>query len=343
MRSVRGRTLLRHIHQLAGVQGLAATSDGELVRRFAAQCDGAAFEALLVRHGPMVLSVCRRVLHHLQDAEDAFQATFLVLARKAGSLQRQASVGNWLYGVARRVALGARAAAARRSIHEKRARTGTVADPLAEISLREGQAVLDAEVSRLPDKYRAPLVLCCLEGMTRDEAARQLGYAVNTVKNRLERGRQLLRARLTRRGLTLSAALAASLLGEGLAQADLPAALARSALQAATVHGGNAAAGAASLPHAVFALAEGTLRAMAWTKLNLCAALLLALGLLATGAGLLARIAAAPKSPPSEPSAQAGVSEKAIRFPKERCSAWGPSGSATPAGCMPSPCRRMEN
>src|SRR5439155_19836548 len=139
MGSARIETLLRHINRLAAAPRSAAPTDAELVKRAASRADDGAFEALLLRHGPMVLRVCRRVLHNLHDAEDAFQATFLVLARKAGSLRRRESVGSWLYGVAYRVALNARAAAVRRTAHEGRATPGTGTDPLVEISLREAQ------------------------------------------------------------------------------------------------------------------------------------------------------------------------------------------------------------
>ncbi len=257
MASVQTETVLDYLRRFAS-RGPATGPDQDLVQRFATQADDNAFAALLARHGPMVLHVCRRVLHHSQDAEDAFQATFLVLARKAASLQRRESVGNWLYGVAYRVALNARAAAARRAAHEARAIANPTGEPLAEISLREAHALLDEEMSRLSERYRAPLVLCCLEGMARDEAARQLGWSLGTLKRRLERGRELLRTRLTRRGLTLPAAFGAALLGQGLAQAELPVALGRATLQAVV---GNMT-GTASLSQTAFALADGMGKAM---------------------------------------------------------------------------------
>src|SRR5262249_10400359 len=144
MADVRTETLLRHIHRLAAGRNIAGPSDAELVHRFVTHADEGAFEALLLRHGPLVLRVCRGGLHRRQDAEDAFQATSLVLARKAGALRHPEAVGSWLYGVAYRLALNARAAAARRSAHEGRADPRTATDPLAEITLREAQAVLDA-------------------------------------------------------------------------------------------------------------------------------------------------------------------------------------------------------
>jgi RNA polymerase sigma factor (sigma-70 family) len=194
------------------LRDLATTSrveppDGELVERFARQSDEAAFEALLRRHGPTVLGVCRRVLRHTQDAEDAFQATFLLLARKAGSLRRQEAVGCWLYGVARRIALKAQAGVARRRQREGLVPERAASDPLAEISVREAQAVLDEELLRLPVKFQGPLLLCCFEGLTRDEAAARLGISGSILKSRLEEGRERLRRRLGLRGLSLSAVL----------------------------------------------------------------------------------------------------------------------------------------
>jgi RNA polymerase sigma factor (sigma-70 family) len=189
--------------------------DGELMQHFSTDRDAAAFEALVLRHGPMVLHVCRRILRDEHAAEDAFQATFLVLARKAATLGRQESVGNWLYGVASRVSLRARVEAARRRDRERRTTTRGGRDPLGELTVREAQQILDEELSGLPARYRAPLVLCCLEGMARDEAAQQMGCRLATLKSRLERARALLHRRLARRGLILPGALLGSLLAEG--------------------------------------------------------------------------------------------------------------------------------
>src|SRR5438552_1696196 len=217
MISGQSTVLLRQIRKLAA-RGQNPTSDRELLRRFTAQRDESAFAALVERHGGMVLGVCRRILHNGHDAEDASQAAFLVLARKATTPQWQESVAGWLYGVAYRVALKARDAAARRHAHEGRVGPRRAPDPLADITLRELQGMLDEELNCLPEKYRSPVVLCCLEGAARDEAAQQLGWSVQTVKGRLERGRELLRSRLGRRGLSLSVALGcAALTGSGLA------------------------------------------------------------------------------------------------------------------------------
>ncbi|HKB06213.1 MAG TPA: sigma-70 family RNA polymerase sigma factor, partial [Gemmataceae bacterium] len=183
--------------------------DAELLRRFRDTRDPAAFEELVRRHGSGVLSACRRVLSDPADMEDAFQAAFLVFLRDAQLVRRGQAVGAWLYGVAHRIALRARAARRRREEVEGRAGARREAEP--DLSWREACAVLHEELDRLPDKYRLPLMLCYLEGLSRDEAAGRLGVSLNTIRNRLERGRTRLRVRLSRRGITLSAGLLAAL------------------------------------------------------------------------------------------------------------------------------------
>jgi RNA polymerase sigma factor (sigma-70 family) len=186
----------------------AGVSDSDLLRRFSDGNDQAAFAALLRRHGGMVLGVCRRVLPNLQDAEDAFQATFLILARKARSHNRwQASVANWLYATARKVSRNARVAAQRRARREARAAVPEVVQAVDGMSGRELLAALDEELGRLPPRYREPLVLCYLEGLTRDEAAVRLGVPAGTVKIQLERGRKRLGAALMGRGCAVGAGL----------------------------------------------------------------------------------------------------------------------------------------
>src|SRR5262249_28186951 len=163
------------------------------------------FEALLDRHGPMVWGVCRRLLGDAHEAEDAFQATFLVLVRKAGSVRVDRSLGRWLYGVAHRVALRARSAAERRGSGIGRVPPASSDDPAGDVELRDLRDAVGAELDRLPAKYRCPVELCHLQGMTYDQAARQLNWPVATVKSRLTRGRLKLRERLARRGLAPSA------------------------------------------------------------------------------------------------------------------------------------------
>src|SRR5262249_2418448 len=160
-----------------------------LLERFARHADETAFAALVQRHGPLVWSVSRRVARHEQDAEDVYQATFLLLARKAGAIRKAGSVASWLYGVCHRLALRGRSDAARRRQHEARAAGTTPAPAPDDVTWRELREVLDEELARLPDSYRAPLVLCYFDGLTQEEAARQLGWSRRTVKHRLERGR----------------------------------------------------------------------------------------------------------------------------------------------------------
>jgi RNA polymerase sigma factor (sigma-70 family) len=216
--------LLQQVHQ-AVTPRVDHLSDRELLQRFVVQRDSASFRSLVERHRALVWHVCRRVLANWHDAEDAFQATFLVLSRKAGSIRRTELLAGWLHGVAFRTALKARDKAGRR----QRLESGGSAvdavyrrpppDPLAELSVREAQEILDQELERLPEKYRTPLILCCLEGRAREEAARQLGWPPSLVKTRLEEARERLRQRLTRRGLALPTTLGAGLLLDSVVHA----------------------------------------------------------------------------------------------------------------------------
>jgi RNA polymerase sigma factor (sigma-70 family) len=205
-------TVLRYLRTLGAGQSANGQSDRHLVATFTDQRDEIAFAALMERHGPMVLGVCGRILHDEHLAEDVFQATFLALARHARSIRKQQAVASWLHGVALRLAHKANAQATRANWPDVRDRTVTASDPPGDAVRREAQTVLDDELQRLPAKYRMPLVLCYLEGQTRDEAAARLGWTVGQLKGNLERGRDRLRARLVRRGVTLAGAGAATLL-----------------------------------------------------------------------------------------------------------------------------------
>jgi RNA polymerase sigma factor (sigma-70 family) len=199
--------LLRHVRRLG--RPAVALTDRQLVQRFTAERDEAAFAELVGRHGALVLNVCRRTLRREQDAEDAFQATFLVLAKKAATIRKGESVACWLYGVAWRCAGRLRRDLAQRRRHERSTMPAAVAEA-ADPSWREVQEALHEELARLPEKYRAPLVLCYLEGRTQSEAARQLGWGEEILRGRVDRGREQLRRRLICRGITLSAALLAA-------------------------------------------------------------------------------------------------------------------------------------
>jgi RNA polymerase sigma factor (sigma-70 family) len=255
-------TLLRHVRRLADVSSIDGLSDGQLLARFQADREESAFAALMRRHGRHVWNVCRHVLGHDQDAEDAFQATFLVLARKAGSIRSTEAVGSWLHGAAYRIAMRAKRDVAIRRKHEQRQHPAADAagSPTREMSLREGLAVLDEEVEQLAERQRAVFVACCLEGKTMAEAARDLGWKEGTVSGTLARAKERLRSRLARRGVTLAAALAALALSD-VAAAAVPAKLAVSTLRAALRY---AAGGPA--PAALAALIRGASRTMLFTK-----------------------------------------------------------------------------
>jgi RNA polymerase sigma factor (sigma-70 family) len=278
--------VLRRLRQLAGAPAGEAGSDARLLQRFAANRDEAAFAVLLQRHGPMVLGVCRRVLVREHDAEDAFQATFLVLARKACSIRRGDSVAGWLCEVAQHIAFRARSDAARRRTRESQVVPMPSAAAEVQAARRELRPLLDEELARLPEGYRLPLVLCYLEGKTNAEAARELGWPPGSISKRLARGRELLRGRLTRRGVTLTAVALSALLGEN-ASAAVPAALGQAALRLVLlVSAGHEVAGAA--PRLIAALANGAMRGMLLARVRTAVVVVLVMTLIATGVGVLA-------------------------------------------------------
>ncbi|HZY89185.1 MAG TPA: sigma-70 family RNA polymerase sigma factor, partial [Gemmataceae bacterium] len=294
--------VVRQVRKLAAPGDLPAAPDADLLARFRASGDEAAFAALVRRHGPLVMGVCRRVLRHHQDAEDALQATFLVLARKAASIHRRAALASWLYGVARRVAGDARRAATRRQARERRATNVRHAQPDLEAAWRELQAVLAEEVERLPQKYQLPFVLCCLEGKSKAEAAAQLGWKEGTVSSRLAEARKRMQQRLARRGLTLTVALCAVAATAGTAPA-LPAALVTTTVGAALGARVGTAAGASAR---AAALANGVTKAMFASKVKTATALLLAVALLAAAVGSqMHRAAAEPPAREAAPPAEA--------------------------------------
>jgi RNA polymerase sigma factor (sigma-70 family) len=272
--------LLRLLFRPAGTAAGAVPSDGELLDRFARGRDDSAFHELLRRHAALVLGVCRRVLRHEQDAEDAFQATFLVLASRADSIGKRESLASWLHGVAYRCAARLRSGNARRRLHEAQVLPGPATVLPPDPSWGEVRQALDEELARLPEKYRAPLVLCYLRGMTQCEAARELGCKTGVLRGRLDRGRERLRARLARRGLALSAGLLAAGLGPETASAD-SAAVVDSTLKAARASARQALTGVSGN---VAVLTKGALKTMLWTKTRILALGVLALGALGIGA-----------------------------------------------------------
>jgi RNA polymerase sigma factor (sigma-70 family) len=276
-------------------------SDGDLLERFLVRREEAAFALLLRRHGPMVLGVCRRVLRQEQDAEDAFQATFLVLARRAAAVEPRERVGPWLYGVAYRTALKARALAARRrEVERAAARPADIAEAAHRDHLRP---LLDQYLSRLPDRYRVPLVLCDLQGRPRRDVARELGLPEGTLSSRLARARALLGRRLRPHGIALSAACVAAGLAGGASAAPPAALTAATAAAAVSLAAGQAAA----VSPRILMLTEGVLRAMTLTRWKIATVVLLSLALMGGGGGLLTRRALADR--PAK-AAEAGKDDK---------------------------------
>jgi RNA polymerase sigma factor (sigma-70 family) len=286
---------MRQIRKLAGRELDPDTSDLELLQRFVQQHEETAFTTLVERHGPMVLGVCRRVLQDEHRAEDAFQATFLMLVHKSSALVQRGFMAGWLHTVAFHMALQMRAREAR-----QRQRTQEVGDmiqaefpapPPADPDLRP---VLDDELARLPEKYRAPLILCYLEGKTNDEAACLLGWTRGTVAGRLSRARDLLRGRLARRGLALSTAALATSLPSACATAAVPAALrnetASLALRLITHQ---------DVPASLLDMIQGMTRSLRWARVRAWAVVLVLFAVVGSSVAWLSQRTAA--QPASEP------------------------------------------
>jgi RNA polymerase sigma factor (sigma-70 family) len=279
--------------------GTAAT-DGQLLGRYVAARDEGAFAALVRRHGPMVLGVCRRILDDFHDTEDAFQATFLVLARKAAAVVRPEALGCWLYQVAYRTALEARTARARRRTRERQVRDMPHPE-VAPAPPEDWRPLLDRELARLPEKYRLPVVLCELEGRSRPEVARQLGVPVGTLSSRLAAAHERLARQLARYGPQLAGAALGALLVEG-ASAAVPAALVSSTVRAA----------AGAIPAEVAALAERMMRAMLFAKLK--AVTWVAVLALSAGAGAVGLAYPTAAAAPQERAAPARDDLEALRL-----------------------------
>jgi RNA polymerase sigma factor (sigma-70 family) len=288
-------TVLGHVRQLATAPATQKLPDGQLLERFADRHEQAAFAELVRRHGRLVWGVCRHVLQHDQDAEDAFQATFLALAHKAGALGKLRALAGWLHEAAFRSAMQIKRQAARRRVHEQQASLMPERKSHDELAWRELQAVLDEEIQRLPEKYRAPFVLCCLEGKSKAEAAKDLGWKEGTVSWRLAEARKQLQRRLARRGVSLSAGLCAGVLTQEASGAAVPASLMAATVRAAW----QVAAGEAVASEVVSAKVAETLKAVTrtafMTQSKVATALVLALAIVASGAGLiLSQSSAAP-------------------------------------------------
>jgi RNA polymerase sigma factor (sigma-70 family) len=297
--------VIRTLREATHPRDVERLTDGQLLECYLHSREEEAIAALVQRHGPMVWGVCRRVLRSHQDAEDAFQATFLVLVRKAASIVSRELVANWLYGVAHQTALKARGTAARRGSREKQ--VTAMPEPAAppEAIWDDVQPLLDQELSRLPDKYRAVIALCDLEGKTRREVARQLHVPEGTVASRLATARTMLGRRLARRGVAVSGGVLAALLAEQVAAAGVPLSVATRTIKAATLFAAGQAASAGATSAGAVALAEGVLRTMLLTKLKIATAMLLAVAVLVTSTAALTHVLASPTdregAAPAEP------------------------------------------
>jgi RNA polymerase sigma factor (sigma-70 family) len=273
-------TVVRHLRRVVGPAAGTPPTDAELLERFVSKRDAGAFELLVWRHQKMVFGVCRRVLREEHDAEDAFQATFLALARKAGSISKRQALAGWLYQVAHRVALRARAGIDRRRGHECSGDVAGCPDSRKSPGDQDLLAVLDGELGRLPAKYREPVILCYLQGKTYDEAAQILGCPRGTLSTRLTHARSVLRARLLRHGLALSTATLATHLCAQAAEAAAPAALVTATVQTVASPGG-------AVPVTVAALTEGVLQAMFWSKMKVVLGVVVLIAVFGGGGVLL--------------------------------------------------------
>jgi RNA polymerase sigma factor (sigma-70 family) len=279
--------VLDDVRRSAIVTGAVPLTDKQLVELFVVEGNQAGFEALVRRYGPMVFGVCRRVLRNTHDAEDAFQATFLVLVRKAARLRQREAVGNWLYGVAYRTALHARNRAMRRQVKEAAAEPLATEESSGQGAVRlELEAAVDQALSRLPEKYRIPVVLCDLQGKTQRQAAEELRCPEGTVSSRLARGRDLLRKGLGRHAPALAGGTGAVVLQTNTA-AVLPASLVAATVRSAALVGKSTSVAAAGLAPHVAALLEGVLRSMLLAKMKYVAAVLMVMAVLGAAAGFI--------------------------------------------------------
>lgn len=282
-------TVIQHLRRVVHLQDAAGKTDAQLLESFIDQKDEAAFAALVHRHGPMVLSVCRRILRNDHDAEDAFQVTFLVLASKAASIRPREMVSNWLHGVAYRTALKARARSAKRQVREKQVMALPEPEAPPQDHGHELKPLLDQELSRLPQRYRLPILLCALEGKSIREASQHLGWPQGTVAGRLARGKKMLAQRFARRGLVFSGGSVAVVLSQFRASAGVATSLRISTVKAATLLAAGKGATSGVISAQVVALLEGVMTSMMLTKFKMVTAVLLVLGMFAFGGGLLMR------------------------------------------------------
>jgi RNA polymerase sigma factor (sigma-70 family) len=273
MASHKHGAVLRSIDRVFNDGSATGLTEGQLLRQFTTRGDEAAFEVLVTRHGPMVLGVCRRLLYDPRDVEDAFQATFLVLLRRAGSLRETEPLSPWLHGVAYRVAARIRARSARRPGEERKVARPEAVESSSDVERHELRGILDEEIGRLPEKYRRPVVLCYLEGQTHEQAAHRLCCSEGSVRGRLDRAREKLKTRLTRRGFAPAAGLTGSALAADMASAAVPSSWI-SGTVATLGRAATARAIATTVSATVLDLANGVFRAMIVARIKLAASLI---------------------------------------------------------------------
>ncbi len=324
-------SVIRSIQTLFDSGTATGMNDRELLEQFLARQDEGsaqrAFTAIVSRHGPMVWSICRSIAPESHTAEDAFQATFLILVRSAGSIRRCETIGPWLHGVARRVAVRAKTTVARRKRHEERgAEMKAISRP--DIPRFDEIEALHQEIGRLPEKYRAAVILCHLEGCTHAEAARILKCPSGTVSVRVSRAKDLLRERLTRRGLAFASVTASSLALAESAKAPMPLGLTESTVRAAMLVAETTTLAAGTVPTAVYQLTAGALKTMTLQKLSIATALVFTTGSAASGIVLFAMSQPAANTSAAQAAANPGqdqpvqkkeTPEKDIEKAREKC------------------------
>jgi RNA polymerase sigma factor (sigma-70 family) len=308
-------TVVRYLRDVASRANCVAQTDRELLGAFMGRRDQAAFSALVKRHGPLVLAVCRRMLRNQQDSEDAFQATFLVLARQAASIRKEESLASWLHGVAYRMSSNARRAAARRRKYESQALAREVSNPSWTVAWQEVQLLVDEEIQRLPSIYREAFIQSCLENRSCVDVAQSLGQNEATVRSRVARARKQLQKRLVQRGISLSAVLSCVAIGSEAGAAEVPAALMQATVNAAvTWTQGSAAAGLVSAE--VATLVKGATKSVLYAKLKLGAVVLLALGVGTASIGVPRHqvLAGAEQRPENEPPREVEAKQPELRL-----------------------------
>jgi RNA polymerase sigma factor (sigma-70 family) len=305
--------VIRHLRRAVLRQDRVGWTDGQLLASFIDQKDEGAFEALVRRHGPMVFGVCRRVLRNHHDAEDAFQATFLVLARKASLVRPRERLANWLHGVALRTAMKAKTITAKRKGREKRLTEMRELEATQQEEWRDLQTLLDQELNGLPQNYRLPILLCDLEGKSIKQATQQLGWPQGTLAGRLARGRKLLAKRLANRGVVLSAGSLAAVVSQNVASAGVPTSLVSFTVKAASLVAAGQMAVAGVVPVKVAALMEGAMKAMLITKLKTVTVALLVVAAVGIGGGVLSRSTTAAAETADEPLPEAAGEHRASR------------------------------